>query len=317
MHDQHMKIAILGATGYIGRSMAAELALDPKVTLTLFTRNEEKTSAFVEHNIIAKDRVSVASYEDFAVGQYDVILNCTGIGSPRAYKENPAAIFEVTERIDAMVIAYLIKRPESIYINLSTGSVYGLAAQGIVDEESQAVIDVNKILPSAYYSIAKINSEAKHRAYADLSIVDLRVFSFFSRFADSEDSFLLSDIVKALRRGEPMKTGPSSVVRDYVCPSELARIVTRVIETGAHNDVYDVVSAAPVSKFDLLDRVKANFAFDYIVEEGGGAVSPTGNKNEYYSKSKKLEQIGYSPKLSSLDGILEELQLLTTSFNKK
>lgn len=305
MKSRH--IAILGATGYIGRSMAVELALNQSITLVLFSRNPERVRAFIAEHVGTEDRVSVAAYEDFDAGNYDVIFNCTGIGSPREYKKNPSAIFEVTERFDTMVIAYLLKRPEAIYINLSTGSVYGLSAQGIVNETSRAVIDMNNIVPAAYYSVAKINSEAKHRAHADLKIVDLRIFSFFSRFADPEDNFLLSDVVKSLRTGVPMKTGPTSVVRDYVCPSELSRIMMRVIETGGSNDVYDVVSTAPVSKFELLDFVKSHFKFEYIIEEKGGVLSPTGDKNEYYSQSKRIERIGYVPKFTSLEGIAEEL----------
>lgn len=300
-------IAVLGATGYIGRSMAVELSLDQTITLTLFSRDIGKVRDFVDKHIVAKERIHIASYEDFASLQYDVIFNCAGIGSPREYKKNPAAIFEVTEKMDNMVIPYLVMNPRSMYINLSTGSVYGLAAQGIVHESTRAVLEVNNIAPAAYYSIAKINSEAKHRAYAHLNIVDLRVFSFFSRFADPEDKFLLSDIVKSMNSGVPMKTGASSVIRDYVCPSELSRIIGWLLEGNSKNDVYDVVSLAPVAKFELLDYLKKHFTFNYVVEDGGSNISPTGDKNEYYSQSKKLELIGYTPKLTSLEGINEEL----------
>jgi nucleoside-diphosphate-sugar epimerase len=301
------KIAILGATGYIGKSLTYELSLNNEFDVFLFSRSKEKVTEFLK-GIKGAEKFKAYSNDDFAAQSYDVIINCTGIGIPSVLKKSPAAIFKVTEEMDDMAMDYIEKNPATLYINLSTGAVYSGGMENPITEASKCVLNINSLAPSDYYAIAKINSEAKHRAQPNLNIVDLRIFSFFSHFIDLDAHFLISDIIDCLKNKKTFETSAGDMSRDYVCPYDLLALIKSVINKGNINDFFDVYTLGPVSKFELLDFFKKEYGFEYKIKAESERASPTGNKNLYFSQNKKAEEIlGFVPKHTSLSGIEEEM----------
>ena len=169
--------------------------------------------------------------------------------------------------------------------------------------------------PARFYAIAKLNAEAKHRARAERSIVDLRVFSYFSRFIDLDGRFLLADAMKVLVADGEMTTRPDEMTRDHVVPSDLAALVRAVIARWRNapeplNAVLDVHSRAPVGKFALLDALKAELGLRYRVDGDFDALSPTGGKSEYLSTRRVDPAWGYRPRHDSISGVLFEARAL-------
>ena len=116
--------------------------------------------------------------------KFDAIVNCIGFGTPEKIGRAGINIFKITESIDDLIIEYLVKKPETVYINFSSGSVYGSSFEKPVDSSYKSVIKIQPLEDREFYRIAKLNSEAKHRSLNDLQIIDIRLFSFFSRFID-------------------------------------------------------------------------------------------------------------------------------------
>lgn len=303
-------IAILGASGYIGRSIISELTSIDGSTVYLFSRSKEKLVSFVEGLSIVDGKTQILEYDDFIKYSYDLVINCTGIGNPSILKKEPHAIFEVTEYFDNLIIQYLKSNLETTYINLSSGAVYGINNTEPVSEETKFQLNINNISSADYYSIAKINSEAKHRSLKDLNIVDLRVFSFFSRFVDINVGFLLSDIVKDLKNNQVFQTSSTDITRDFITPIDLVQAIKCVANQKVINDYFDVYSLTHVTKFEVLKYFKEKFGLKYEIVENNQVISPTGNKNEYFTKNKKLGSLGYVPRYSSLSGIEEEMQYI-------
>ncbi len=302
------KIALLGATGYIGRSLLQEFFDDKeKFHLFLFSRSKSKINGLIK-NKIKNDSIKACVISEFNKHNYDVVINCTGIKSLSLLKENPYEVFKVTEEMDSMIIGYLEKSPKTLYINLSSGGVYGNYGNSNkeINSETRATININDISPAEYYAIAKINSEAKHRAIPDLNIVDLRVFAFFSRFSDVSPKFMMSEVVDCIKNKKIFKTDDNNIIRDYVCPNDLLSIVKKVIKKGRINDFFDVYSLKPISKFDLLVFLEKKYGLKYLIKKAPKSINNL-SKNIYYSKNKKAERIGYSPKFSSLSGIEHEI----------
>ena len=52
------------------------------------------------------------------------------------------------------------------------------------------ILTVEKKNGRGEYALSKINSEIKHRKLKHLNIIDLRLFSFFSRFMNLKSKFL-------------------------------------------------------------------------------------------------------------------------------
>ncbi len=303
------KIAILGATGYIGKSLLAEFFGDTaKVDLYLFSRSKSKLQNLAKH-IPQGVTLHHLPLDDFDKHTYHVVINCTGLGSPSSFKKEPQNIFSVTESIDIMVMNYITKKKKTKYINLSSGAVYGDNFTKPVDSTTKTILDINNLKIPDYYSIAKINAEARHRAMSALHIVDLRIFAFFSRFADSKAGFLMSEIIDCVVNKKTFVTGPGDIVRDYISSHDLYLLIKLAIQVEHCNDSFDVYSKKPVSKFEMLTYLEKKYGLTYRIQ---GAQDPHVKllKNVYCSKDTKAKRLGYQPSLSSLECIDEGLQFI-------
>ncbi len=293
------KIAILGSTGYIGKSLVYEFSKETEYEVYLFVRSKEKIDSFLRSIGIDKaidNKFRVHTMSEFGLHEYSVVINAAGIGSPAILKKNPEEIFKVTEDLDSLVINYIQNKRDILYINLSSGAVYNAP--------------IENPEPKDYYSFAKKKSEDRHRKLSNLNIVDLRVFNFFSRFYDSDAGFLMSDITDSIQCKRQFKTTSSDIVRDFITPEDLLSLIKIVMEQSVINDAFDVYSAKSITKFELLKAMKDKYNLEFVVDDGDQKISPTGTKNEYVPKDMRASILGYSPKYSSLSGIEHELDAL-------
>lgn len=308
MSEQHKKIAIIGATSHIAKGLILNFCRDMASELYLFTRSIERVVDFLT-SINCKRGCIVKALSWFGKEKYDVVINCVGIGNPILLKEMRASIFELTETYDKVIITYLKKNTKSIYINFSSGAVYGKEFLSPADVASVNAIDVNKIDQAQYYSIAKLNSEAKHRAFQEFRIIDLRVFAYFSRFADLRLKYLIAEIINAVRKKNVLIAGDNNIVRDYIGHEDLFSFVCKSIEKG-NNDVYDVYSRKPVKKFAVLKAFHKEFGLNYEISKTFNPSGITGIKGMYYSKNKKAKELGYVPKYDSLELLIKETAII-------
>lgn len=297
------KIAILGTTGYIGRALFYELQQDSEVVG--YSRDVEAArKALNTYKVAFGD---IKNYEELVNHKYDIVINATGIGSPRKLNEDPTAVFKVTEAMDHMVFQYLDKYPQTRVFNLSSGAVYGQSAGDYVNPDTEASFRVNALSVKDGYALAKLHSEAKHRARQDSAIVDLRVFAFVSRFLDPGDYFLVSEMAKCLKDKKTIKTKPDDIIRDFATANDLVAVVKFLMLKDPMNEVFDMKSRAPVAKFELLNKLKEEcgllFEVGEILEN-----SPTGSKNIYAPSLSRLETLGYSPQKTSLENVVSELK---------
>jgi nucleoside-diphosphate-sugar epimerase len=303
-----IRIAILGATSHIAKGLIAAWVTREERELVLYARSPAKVREFV--SLIGIREPVILPVEEFGRMPCDVVVNCIGIADPGKLRDEAAAIFSVTETWDFHVLEYLSANPAALYINLSSGAVYGSEFSRPVTETSQAAFPVNALTPSEYYGIAKLHVEARHRAASGLNIIDLRVFSYFSRFIDPSTRFLMTDIISALKNGSELVTTPGNIVRDYVHPDDLAMLMDLVIARRNLNRVYDVYSRKPVTKFEILESFAADFGLRFRVVEDASPVTATGTKDHYYSLYYRAAELGYEPRYGSLDALHSEARAL-------
>src|SRR3989344_3468848 len=220
MKKPHLKVAILGASGHIGKNLIFYFSQKNNYELFLFSRNKTKIKKII--NKFSFDfSFNIKNYNDFEKFNYDLIINCIGISNPETVNTNKVAILRITEYYDNLILDYLEKHKSTLYIFISSGAVYGKEFSKPVNDLTYAKFNINDLTPGDSYSIAKINAEAKHRSLKSFNIVDLRIFTFFSRFLNSEDSFLMSNIVSSLKNKKILYTNSVDIIRDYVHPSDL------------------------------------------------------------------------------------------------
>ncbi|QJD82891.1 NAD-dependent epimerase/dehydratase family protein [Cohnella herbarum] len=304
------KIAILGATGHIAKNIIMGLSKNTNYELFLFARNQERLQAFLKAEIADCSGIAVHSFSSFMELNYDAIMNCVGIGDPAKLKKVGGDIFRLTEEFDNLALRYIENSPKTLYINFSSGIAYGSNFNTPADQNKTAVININNISSTDYYTISKMNTEAKHRSFSKFNIVDLRVFGFFSRYIDLKMPYFLSEIVNSLKRDKEFVTGSNDMVRDYIHPRDLVELIERCINIRNINDVFDVYSLEPISKFQMLEFFEKNYGLRVKIEKETEITSVTGLKSNYYSLNRKSDMIGYQPQYSSKDAIISELNYI-------
>jgi len=295
------KIAILGANSHIAKGLIFGFAQHKKEELFLFARTCAKVKSFLKKQDLQEPR-HIHHFKDFGKTKYDVVINCVGLGTPAKVKKAGQEVFRLTEEFDYLVLQYLQKYPDTLYINFSSGAIYQVSASAIK--------------PEYFYGIAKLQQEARHRELKQLKIVDVRVFSYFSRFIDLDAGYFLTDLIKSLKDKKTFTTNACDFTRDYLAPQDLFCLISRIILAKPFNGTLDAYSARPVSKFKLLEYFAKHYSLKIKINRDLQCASPTGEKARYYSGSKEAaDLVGYQPKFTSLETVADESKYLLGASN--
>jgi dTDP-4-dehydrorhamnose reductase len=256
-----MVIAIFGASGQIGKCLNYYFRQKTDHTLLLFSRSE-----------------NYLNYKSFQGA--DVIINCIGYGT---YKEgyDYTKIFETSEYYDNMIIEYLKKESESVYINFSSG-----------------IVNKQDIAEDDYLTVMKQYVEAKHKSYKDLNIIDVRLYSFFSRWANLDDNYLLQSIVKAAMNKTEFVSCGDNLQRNYIHPEDLFDFINSILDIKC-NRAYEVGASVHVFKSEIIGYFIKNY--NIKVEYDNNFKSLTGDKIKYIP-----ELIHNEPEYTSMETIIQE-----------
>jgi len=305
-----MKIAILGATSQIARDLIISFSQYTNYQCILFSRSPDKVRTWLDG--IDSELVYLSyGYTDFMHGEYDAIINFVGAGDPARIKETGSLFFDITYQYDQLAVDYIRVHPECKYVFLSSGAVYGEVFSQPVDSESVAQVPVNYLNTTNHYAIAKLYAEARHRALSDYSIIDVRVFNYFSHTQELSSRFLMTDIIRAIREQCVLKVSSENIVRDFLHPSDFYQLIQCLLTSCEVNVAVDCYTSEPVDKFTLLEVMKEEFGLCYEVSsEAGCMVNATGVKSHYYSLNRRAKELGYSPDYSALGCIQSESKLI-------
>jgi nucleoside-diphosphate-sugar epimerase len=302
------RVAILGASSQIAKDLILSCARAGRDELLLYVRDLAAARRWMDSHALA---FPLAPYADYGKAEHTAVLNFDGVGDPRRAAQKGGDIFGVTQEFDDLVLNQLRRHPERRYIFLSSGAAYGSTFLQPAGPDTPASININTLAPQEYYSVAKLHAECKHRALPDLAITDLRVFNYFSHTQDLDARFFITDILRAIRDGVPLRTSADAMVRDYLHPGDFHRLVDCVLRGPAGNRALDCYSAAPVEKRALLAAMRDRFGLRYEVADGAGdVVNATGAKPYYYSLNRQAAELGYQPAYSSIEGIIAESALI-------
>mgnify|MGYP001337356265 CR=1 FL=1 len=308
-----MKIAILGASSQIAKDLIISFHEKTDYSCFLFSRNTDKVN---ENFNKEKHKLKYENllYDSFPTkDKYDVIINFVSIVNPNFDEMKGNKIFEVSEKYDNIALNYIQKHPETKYIFLSSGAVYGDSFDRAIDKSSLAKFDINSLQSTDRYSISKLYLESKHRSMQNFSIIDLRVFNYFSSTQDLTKNFLIIDIVNSLLNKEVLITSSDNITRDYITPSDFFNLVQKIITFGQLNVAFDCYTKAPVNKLELLAILEREFSLTYNIKDNIGKQNVDKLKMNYFSEYKLAETIGYFPQYNSIDGVLKELNILFAS----
>lgn len=306
-----MRIAIFGATSQIARDLILSFSKLDDHELILFVRNTEIVTQWLD-SVGLVGCYPVKLYEELeTLPPFEAIINFVGVGDPAKAIEMGASIFDVTYQYDEIALNYLRQNPNCRYLFLSSGAAYGSNFEKPVDENTEARFSINHLRPTDWYGLAKLYAECRHRALSQFSIIDIRVFNYFSHIQDLSSRFLISDIARAVKNQEVLQTNSENIVRDYLHPKDFHQLISCLLNSPevAVNCAIDCYSKNPIEKFILLERLKEKFNFQYRIVQEDFYINSTGKKTNYYSLNHKGAEFQYLPNYSSLEGIMTELEL--------
>lgn len=305
-----MRTAILGATSQIAKDLILSFAEHSPNELVLYARRPEAVAQWLSQANLAQ-RYKVAHFAAFTANErFDAILNFVGVGDPAQAAAIGSSIFDVTLKYDELALSYVRQHPACRYIFLSSGAAYGSSFVTPADVNTKAVFDINNLQAQDWYGMSKLHAECRHRSLAHLPIVDIRVFNYFSHTQDIEARFLITDILRAIRDKTVLKTSSEYIVRDYLHPSDFYQFVNVILNAPATNNVLDCFSKKPIDKPSILQAIQQDLGLSYEIVSTGSGMNATGNKSHYYSKDTRALNLGYRPKLTSLECILKESNLM-------
>lgn len=294
-------IALLGATGYVGESLAYRLASKAGEPLVLFARNPSRLSAETWSR-----QISIRPIGDFHAAEFDLIVNAIGAGDPERIAAMGADILEITETWDRRVLETM--REDARYVFFSSGAVYGSFAAP-ASEVSQLSLPVNRLGSVPPYTMAKLYAEARHRFNPAMAILDVRIFAYADERIRRDGKFFLAELARSVATGNVFETSSDDMIRDYAGAEELAMLIECWRAAGAPNAVMDLYSKQPISKLDLLDHIKRRYATK-IRYRTSDRPNPTGTKTNYFSNNRAAEAVGYKPMRTSLEIVTEALDAL-------
>lgn len=304
-----MKIAILGATSQIARDLIVSFSATAEEHLHLFARRPAEVTKWLA-SVGLSGRYPADEFSGFAKQEFDAVINFVGVGDPAQAVVMGSAIFDITLRFDELVLDYLRAHPACRYLFLSSGAAYGSSFDKPATRDTPAIVAINNLAPHEWYGVAKLHAECRHRAHPELSIIDIRVFNYFSRTQDLSARFLITDILRAIRGKMVLKTSPDYIVRDFLHPSDFYKLVNVLLSAPVTNTSVDCYSRAPVDKPNLLAAMQEKFGLRYEITEESASVNATGGKPHYYSLNTRAADFGYQPTLPSLEGILLEVEAI-------
>lgn len=299
-----LRIAILGASGQIGKGLTQAFAGEAQ--LFLFARSPHRVERFLTANTLSSESIKTGRMEEFPAGAYDVVINAAGPGDPKTLGAPDTNILTVTEDLDRLGLRYVVDNPDAAYIYLSTGAIYG------PDYDTDVFTwPVNAPPLGRLYPLAKLTAEARHRALTDRKIADIRIFGYFSRHADRSAGFLLSQISDALLSRRRLVTGPEDLVRDYIGPNDLVALIRCLLRAGTPNGSYDIYSDRPATKFQILELLEGAVQLAWDVE--GGDARRREPPQTIARDGMRAASLGYKPKLSTLSLVEREIRAILES----
>ena len=293
-----MRIAITGASGYIGNILVKNL-LDNEFEVTAIdnfrynNRQIFQLASYPKLNIIEGDvRDNIILKK---ILSHDLIIPLAAlVGAPLCEKYPNDAI-----SINQKAIELLAKKKSSsqIIIYPTTNSGYGSTdGKSECDEDSP-------IMPISLYGITK--TEAEKSILDKTNTISLRLATVFGISPRMRLDLLVNNFVfKALTEG-CLTLFESHFIRNYIHIEDVSKAIIHCINNFelTKNNVYNLgLSEANLSKKELALKIKEYLPKLAIVEE---EFTKDKDQRNYIVSNKKIESTDFKPSYSLDKGIIE------------
>ena len=239
------------------------------------------------------------------------IFNLACPASPVHYQRNPVQTLK-TNVHGAINMLGLAKRTGARFLQASTSEIYG---DPEVNPQTESYWGrVNPIGIRSCYDEGKRAAETLAFDYHRQHNVDIRVPRIFNtygpRMSINDGRVVTNFIVQALR-GEPLTVyGDGSQTRSFCYVDDLISGILKLFFTEGLNEPVNLGNPIPVSMGDLASEIirMTNSTSEIIFQE----LPSDDPKLREPDISKATELLGWTPKVSRLDGLAKTIDYLST-----
>ena len=261
------RLLLLGAGGFLGRSIAHFVAGNGGAELVLNQRSENHGSA--HDDVFESYALDLLTCRTGAIGEMvdrvapDVVVNCAGltVGQPNELRAaNVGLVIRLIEELEGRNDVHLV--------HIGSAAEYGIQGRdGPVPEYAFAA-------PGSAYGVTKLEATERLTAAATqdrISVTVLRVFNPLGRFSSSTTlpGNAARQIEMALRSGAPsINLGALDSLRDYIDTRDVARAVLAAASTVRHTgSVLNVGRGEAVASRYLVQTLAAIAGYDGDIVE--------------------------------------------------
>ena len=260
-HEDHLRILITGASGFVGRHLIEHLRAEyPSAAIFGFSHVAHPTDGVFAHPQLTMLTGDVRSFADVRAAVIsahpDWIFHLAGQASVAASWNDPATTLAINaggaiNLLEAVRAEELSPR----IVLVGSGEQYG-----VIPAEDNPIKETYPPAPVNPYAVAKQTQDLFGYQYwvsYHLPIVRARAFNHFGSFQD--DAFVVASLaqqiaeIEAGHRPPILFVGNLAARRDFLPVGDVVRAYIALAERGTPGSIYNVGSGAARPVSELLD----------------------------------------------------------------
>ena len=276
-----MKVLITGASGFVGRHMAAELLrAGHEIVLTGV---EDCETAVYGYGTMPVGKLDITNPDECLQVMQDVmpdaVVHLAGIAQTVGH--TPEA-FEAINVIGARQTAEAYKRIKStkkIFLFVGSAYVYG----GDIKQNTLTCDESTKVVPRGPYGESKLRAEKEVLALSGEGL-DVYVARPFNHIGPGQDlSFVVPGLAKKVNAAAPgsqVETGNLNALRDFTDVRDVVRAYRLILEKKPDEKIFVIGSGRPTvikDIFEFFAKISGKNISSYVSnslrrEESSGAI---------------------------------------------
>ena len=305
-----MKILVTGGAGFIGSHLVDRLLARGEEVVSvdnyLLGKQEHLTDAlnnekFQSHNFDLLDYERL--YSLFKKEQFDMVFHLAANSDIRAGIESTRRDLELTFLLTYNVLECMHQNDVKKILFTSSPTVFG--------NHEVALTEDLTMKPESLYGASKLASEAYVRAFSGLYGIQAWILRLSNMVGERITHGIIYDFIKKIQDNpeELLVLCDGNQNKPYMYVHELIDCIFFVIEHSNQkiND-YNVGPKDGVKVSEIAEIFLKHFGKDHKLRYTGGKTGWKGDVPFYSHNSKKLNTLGWQPKLSSKDAIEKAIE---------